>query len=68
MAGLIYKIRVSNLPSKREAEMLANALKGKAEIAEPIVSPQYSGKFKQKRPALQAVFVFWARHAAGAAL
>jgi hypothetical protein len=38
-AGLIYKVRISNLPSRQEAEMLAGKLKGKLEIAEPKVAP-----------------------------
>ena len=37
-AGLIYRMRVSNLPSRQEAQMLAGKLKGKMEIAEPKVS------------------------------
>ena len=37
-AGLIYKVRISNLPSKREAEVLAGKLKGKMGVTEPKVS------------------------------
>ena len=37
-AGQIYRVRISNLPSRREAETLAGKLKGKMGIAEPKVS------------------------------
>ncbi len=37
-SGMIYKLRVSNLSSKHEAEALAGEIKGRLEIAEPRVS------------------------------
>lgn len=36
--GLVYKLRVSNLSSRQEAEALAGEIKGRLEIAEPRVS------------------------------
>jgi sporulation related protein/FecR-like protein len=38
-AGLIYRVRISNLSSRQEAQLLADKLKDKMEIAEPKVSP-----------------------------
>lgn len=37
-AGLIYRVRVSHLPSRQEAEALAGKLKGRTGIVEPKVS------------------------------
>lgn len=37
-AGLIYRVRVSHLPSRQEAQMLAGKLKGRPDVAEPKVS------------------------------
>jgi hypothetical protein len=37
-AGLVYRVRVSHLPSRQEAEVLAGKLKGRMGIAEPKVS------------------------------
>ena len=37
-AGMAYRVRISNLPSKQEAETLAGKLKGKLGISEPKVS------------------------------
>ncbi len=37
-AGLIYRVRISHLPSRQDAEVLAGKLKGRMGIAEPKVS------------------------------
>ncbi len=37
-AGTTYRVRISNLPSKQEAEVLAGKLKGKMGVTEPKVS------------------------------
>lgn len=37
--GLIYRVRISNLPSRREAQMLAARLRGKTDLAGPRTLP-----------------------------
>ena len=37
-AGMLYRVRISNLPSKHDAEVLAGKLKGKMGVGEPKVS------------------------------
>jgi cell division septation protein DedD len=38
-SGLIYRVRISNVPSRREAHMLAGKLKGKTDLAGPKILP-----------------------------